>query len=193
MRRYVFGTALMVSLLACGLGLWAQEQGAAGSQAGPPPAPPDLLADAPRKVTIPGLAPRNELADTVHLVLGIATVVTGGLTGLTAPDDDGGGGFSLHHALGWTTAGLAAGTLASGAWAHWGDLDVSMGFSPPNVHALLGIAGGLLMIAAPIVAPAGGGDGGGELHAALGAGGGLLMVIAIIVPLVLKPAPAPAP
>lgn len=112
------------------------------------------------------------------------------LTGLATPEH---AGDNVCHALGWTTAGLAAGTLASGAWARWGDVGVSMGFTPDNAHALLGIAGGVLMIAAPLLAPAGRGEGGeegGELHAALGAGGELLMGIAIAVPIVFRPAPA---
>jgi hypothetical protein len=147
-----------------------------------------LLGDEPGKVTIPGLSPRNQFADTTHLVLGVATVIVGGVTGMVSPEE---GSSSLHHALGWTAAGLAAGTLLSGAWAHHDDVGFSMGLSSSNIHAVLGIVGGLLMIAAPLTAPAGGeGDDGGGVHAVLGISGDLLMAIAIAVPLVFHPSPA---
>ncbi len=149
------------------------------------------LQSAPPKVTIPGLAPRNRFADAVHLILGLATVVAGGLTGVLNPET---AGYNLHHALGWTSAGLAAGALASGLWAHAGDVGPRMGFSAANVHALLGIVGGLMMIAAPITAPAGrgGGEDEGGIHAALGIGGELLMGAAIAWPIVFRHGPAPA-
>lgn len=141
------------------------------------------------KVTIPGLAPRNHFADAVHLVLGLATVVAGGLTGILNPET---AGYDVHHTLGWTSAGLAAGTLASGLWAHAGDIGPQRGFSAANVHALLGIVGGLMMIAAPITAPAGGGgEDEGGIHAALGVGGELLMGAAIAWPIVFRHGPAP--
>ncbi len=148
-----------------------------------------LLTDEPKKVIIPGLSPRNQFADTAHLVLGMATVLVGGATALLSPED---ASFGLHHALGWSAAGLAAGTLLTGAWAHLGDVGVSMGLDTSNIHALVGIAGGLLMIAAALTAPnspGGEGDGEGGLHAALGAGGELLMIVAIAVPIAFRPAP----
>ncbi len=143
-------------------------------------------------VTIPGIAARNKLADTAHWLLGAATVVAGGVTGLLGSEagDDGeggggGGGGSLHHTFGYVTAGLAAATLLSGLWAHHGDVGVSDGLSAANVHALLGITGGLMIVATPFVADAGGGgDDGGGGHAALGMGGELLMGIAVVWPLV---------
>jgi hypothetical protein len=139
-------------------------------------------------VTIPGIAPRNVFADRLHWVLGLAAVVAGGVTGLVGgegedgeEDDDGGyGGGSLHHTMGYVSAGLAAATLATGYWAHRGDVGPSDGLSPANVHALLGIAGGLMMAITPLVAD----FGGGEAHAALGIGGELLMGIAVVWPLV---------
>ncbi len=157
---------------------------------------PELGAPVSRmdSVTIPGIAARNKFADTVHWLLGLATVVAGGVTGALGAEagDDGegdggseGGGGSLHHTMGYATAGLAAATLLSGLWAHHGDIGPADGFSAANVHALLGIAGGLMMVATPFVADAGGGgeDGGGG-HAALGMGGELLMGIAVVWPLV---------
>ena len=130
-------------------------------------------------VTIPGLEPRNVFADRLHWVLGLATVLAGGITGLMGEegeDDEG----SAHHVMGYVSAGLAAATLATGFWAHHGDVGPSDGLSPANVHALLGIAGGIMMAATPFVAD----FGGGEAHAALGIGGGLLMGIAVVWPLV---------
>jgi hypothetical protein len=148
-----------------------------------------LLAGEPGKITVPGLSPRNQFADIVHLALGVATVVVGGVTGLATPET---AGYDLHHWLGWTAAGLAAGTLLSGAWAHHDDVGITMGLNSSNIHAVLGIVGGLLMIAAPLTAPGGGGgegDDGGGIHAVLGAGGEILMGIAIVVPLAFHPSP----
>jgi len=183
MRRHFL--AMLVAGVACVCAV------SAGAQTALPPSDVLLLSSSTGKVTVPGLAPRNQIADASHIVFGVATLVAGALTGFLTPER---AGYDVHHALGWASAGLAAGTLLTGAWAHLGDLDVSSGLNPPNVHALLGITGGLLMIAAPISAPAGrggeGGDDGGELHAALGAGGELLMGIAIVVPLVFRPSAA---
>jgi hypothetical protein len=178
---------LVACFLACGMSIHGEPTVPAELVALPDPV---LLAQSAGKISVPGLAPRNQFADDVHLVLGVATVVVGGLTGLASPED---AGYTLHHTLGWSTAGLAAATLLTGAWAHSGDVGIAMGLNPSNAHALLGIAGGLMMIAAPLTAPAGrGGEGEGEggLHAALGAGGELLMVVAIALPIVFRPAPA---
>ncbi|HUX11463.1 MAG TPA: hypothetical protein VMW87_00470 [Spirochaetia bacterium] len=144
------------------------------------------LSNRPGMVTIPGLSPRNRFADVVHVVLGVATVVAGALTGIFRPEV---AGYDVHHALGWTSGGLAAASLLSGLWAHAGDVGVSRGLSSANVHATLGIAGGLMMFAAPIVAPTGprGGEGDdGGIHAALGAGGELFMGAAILWPIVFR-------
>ncbi|WP_455381534.1 hypothetical protein [Salinispira pacifica] len=147
------------------------------------------LQDAPKRVTIPGLAGRNRFADAVHLIFGLATVTAGGLTGLLNPET---AGYSVHHALGWTSGALAAGSLLTGLWAHLGDVGPRYGLSAANIHALLGIVGGLLMIAAPITAPAGGsGEDEGGIHALLGVGGELLMGVSIAWPILFRQAPAP--
>jgi hypothetical protein len=156
-----------------------------------PPPVQSLATQADRmdSVVLPGLEPRNKFADTTHWLLGVATLIAGGATGLTAgegeDEGDGGGSGSLHHTLGYTTAGLAAATLLTGLWAHWGDVGVADGPSPQNIHALLAITGGLMMVATPFVADmGGGGDDAGSGHAVLGATGGVLMTIAVIWPLV---------
>jgi hypothetical protein len=163
-------------------------------EAGFVPPPSQSLAtraDRMDSVVLPGLEPRNKFADTVHWLLGVATLVAGGATGLTAGEGedegggDGGGSGSLHHTLGYTTAGLAAATLLTGLWAHLGDIGVADGPSPQNIHALFGITGGLLMVATPFVADRGGdGDDAGSGHAVLGMTGELLMGIAVVWPLV---------
>jgi len=137
-------------------------------------------------VTLPGISPRSAFADNLHWLLGVATVVAGGVTGVMGmAQEEGGGSASIHHALGYTTAGLAAATLVTGFWAHHGDVGVSDGFSTPNVHALFAIAGGVLLIVTPFVADAGGGgeDDGGAGHAALGIAGEVLLGVAVIWPL----------
>ncbi len=153
---------------------------------GPVYSAPERRTAAP--VVIPGISQRNLFADRLHWVLGVATVLAGGVTGMLGGegeddgggDDGDGGGGSLHHTMGYVSAGLAAATLATGFWAHHGDVGPSDGFSPANIHALLGIAGGLMMVATPFAADFGGVD----AHAALGIGGELLMGIAVVWPLV---------
>jgi len=135
-------------------------------------AAPFPLADGNGMVSVPGLAPRDRTADLLHRIFGVAAVVAGGLTGILNPEV---ASYDVHHTLGWTSAALSGVTLATGFWAHHTDVGLSRGMSPANVHALLGIIGGVMMVAAPITASAGGGEEGGELHAALGAGGELLM------------------
>ena len=153
-------------------------------RAGPLHGPDAAFGPLAGSVTVPGLSARNRTADTVHMILGWATVIAGGLTGILNPEV---AGYDVHHVMGWTSAGLAAATLAAGAWAHHGDVGPANGLGTRNVHALLGITGGLMMMAAPLAATGSGsasGEDEGELHAALGEGGELLMGVAIAWPLV---------
>jgi len=80
---------------------------------------------------------------------------------------------SAHAKLGRAAATLAAATAMSGLLTHWDDFHLEDGWSDPdNLHALLGTAGALAMLAAVNQAPAGG-------HAGVGMAGGVGMAIAI--------------
>lgn len=78
-----------------------------------------------------------------------------------------------HRTLGRAAAGMAAATVVSGLLFHWNDVHVADGLSDPdNLHALLGTAGALLMLAAVSAAP-------DEGHVGEGILGGLVMGAAI--------------
>jgi len=113
---------------------------------------------------------QNETLNTIHLGLGIATVTSGLLTGIfngTWVD------VRVHRTLAYTSAGLAFSTMVFGILAHWGEVGTNAPLGDPkNIHAILGAAGGLMLMAAPFVAPA-------PAHEFLGVGGELLMGVAV--------------
>ncbi len=93
-----------------------------------------------------------------HKYLGMSTIIAAVATAMTAPGEgcehncpppsqqpprDRNG---PHAHLARATVALAAATIATGILAHWDDIDVRNGITDPdNLHALLGIAGALLM------------------------------------------------
>lgn len=93
-----------------------------------------------------------------HKYLGISTIVAAMATAMSAPGEgceancpppsqqpprDRNG---THAKLARATVALAAATIATGVLAHWDDIDLGAGITDPdNVHALLGIAGAVLM------------------------------------------------
>lgn len=78
-----------------------------------------------------------------------------------------------HQTLGRAAAAMAAATVVSGLMFHWNDVHIADGLTDPdNLHALLGTAGALLMLAAVSTAPAGG-------HAGEGILGGVAMGAAV--------------
>ncbi|MDO8262934.1 MAG: hypothetical protein Q7T21_06890 [Gallionella sp.] len=80
---------------------------------------------------------------------------------------------SNHAKLGRAAATLAAATVTTGLLAHWDDFHLEDGWTDPdNMHALLGTAGALAMLAAVSQAPGGG-------HAGVGMAGGVAMGVAI--------------
>lgn len=80
---------------------------------------------------------------------------------------------SAHAKLGRAAAAFAAATVTTGLLAHWDDFHLEDGFTDPdNLHALLGTAGALAMLAAINQAPA-------EQHAGMGMAGGVAMAVAI--------------
>ena len=109
---------------------------------------PPVLADP--VVDAPTAFQRDPVLGGIHFALGWATVATGVATGIFDPQR---AGLQTHETLAWTSAGLAAVTMAFGLVAHYGEIGPDSGWSPNNVHALLGAAGGTLMMVAPFVAP----------------------------------------
>lgn len=113
---------------------------------------------------------RNPVLSAVHLGLGYATVAAGFATGIFNPgvvEDD------VHASLGYAAAALAATTMAFGALAHYGEVGPAFKLSSKNVHALLGIAGGTMMMIAPFLAPS-------DAHKAAGMAGLALMGVSVV-------------
>ncbi|MBB6479373.1 hypothetical protein [Spirochaeta isovalerica] len=107
---------------------------------------------------------------TVHNILGYSTVALGLLTGVLNPEVV---GESLHQALGYTSAGMAAATIGFGFISHIKDIDMSSGLNSNSIHMILGLAGGTMMMIAPFVAP-------GDAHKALGELGAATMGLSIV-------------
>ena len=87
-----------------------------------------------------------QLLSTAHDILGYSAVLIGLTAGLLTPDllDD-----DVHEALGYTASAAAAMSIGIG-FLNYGDrLNTGNGlFTIDNIHILLGITGGVLMIAA---------------------------------------------
>jgi hypothetical protein len=117
----------------------------------------------------PAAFERNPVLSGIHLGLGWATVAAGLATGILNPEVV---GEDVHAALGISSAALAASTMLFGFIAHYGEVGPKFKLSANNVHALLGAAGGIMMMIAPFVAPT-------DAHKVLGEGGALLMGVSI--------------
>lgn len=116
-----------------------------------------------------GTFQRNSVLSAIHLGLGYATVAAGFATGLFNPEV---AGEDLHKTLGYTSAALAGATMVFGFLAHYGEVGPGFKWSSNNVHALLGIAGGSMMMIAPFLAPR-------DSHKYVGATGALLMGVSV--------------
>lgn len=93
-----------------------------------------------------------------HKYLGISTIIAAGLTAVSAPGEGCEANCpppsqqpprqrnGTHAKLARATVALAAATIATGILAHWDDIHLENGITDPdNAHALLGIAGAVLM------------------------------------------------
>ena len=107
---------------------------------------------------------------TIHKVLGYTTLATGLLEGIPSP---GVAGEGVHRTLGYSSAALAAATMGFGYLAYRNDIDMSSGFSSNNVHMILGIAGGTMMMIAPFLAP-------GGAHKVIGEMGAVTMGLSVV-------------
>lgn len=92
-----------------------------------------------------------------HKYLGLGTIVAAALTAATAPEDGCENNCTAqtqqprqrngtHAKLARATVAMATATVITGILAHWDDISLADGFTDPdNLHALLGIAGALVM------------------------------------------------
>ncbi len=115
--------------------------------------------------------------DSVHKVLGIATVGSAALTAILRPQYEGETveGFALHRNLAYVTAGLAGATILTGVWLHWDDVGLEYSATDyDNLHAILATVGGGMMIAAAVI------GNNSMAHSTLGIGGAALMGSAIV-------------
>jgi hypothetical protein len=104
-----------------------------------------------------------------HSTLGWITVATALATGILNPEV---AGRSTHEALGYTSAGLAAATLTTGFIAHHDKVGTGNKNKSNNIHAILGIVGGSMMVLTPFFAPE-------EAHQVLGEAGALTMAVSV--------------
>ena len=157
-------------LLILGLAVFAgaQESGTAGTAAKDPLTFSLTPLQAPAGSSVSGLELRSPLSD-LHAGLGFATVAVGLATGLLNPET---AGRNVHETLGYTSAGMAAATMLFGFLAHYRDIDSGSGLNSNNIHVLLGIAGGTMMIITPFLAPS-------DTHKALGELGALTMGLSV--------------
>jgi len=109
-------------------------------------------------------------SSTVHKVLGYTTVAMGLLTGILNPEVV---GEDLHQYMGYSAAVLAGATMTAGFISHYQDIGISSGFSSNNIHTILGIAGGTMMMITPFLAPS-------DAHQTVGELGVLTMGISIL-------------
>ena len=82
-------------------------------------------------------------------------------------------GKDVHATLGITSAALAASTMLFGFIAHYGEVGPKFKLSANNVHALIGAAGGVMMMVAPFLAPS-------DAHQVVGEAGALLMGASVV-------------
>lgn len=104
--------------------------------------------------------------NNVHKYLGLASLGAAAIT-MISPKKEGG----PHEFFADASAALGGAAVATGAYAHWGDLDFTWQ-DPDTKHALFGLLGTLGFA----VAVAQGGEGG---HAGAGALGAISMITAI--------------
>ncbi len=130
----------------------------------------DFGTEDPAIVDSPQAFRRNGFMSALHLGVGWAAVATGLATGIFNPEVV---GEDVHATLGITAAALSASAMALGIVAHHGEVGPKFRLSANNVHALVGAAGGVMMMIAPFLAPS-------EAHQAFGEGGALLMGASVV-------------
>jgi hypothetical protein len=120
-----------------------------------------------------------------HKYLGLGTIVAAALTAVTAPEgceqnctaNTPRERNGTHAKLARATVAMATATVITGVLAHWDDISLADGFTDPdNLHALLGIAGALVMAKAVNKSA---GSATPVSHAAMAELGALSMVAAI--------------
>ena len=119
-------------------------------------------------VNDPPVVKQNPILGMAHRNLGLLTVATGIAAGILNPKIASRG---VHEALGYTSAGLAAATMTLGAIAHHDKIGANKN-SSNNIHAILGILGGSMMVITPFIAPK-------EAHKVLGGAATATLAVAV--------------
>lgn len=104
----------------------------------------------------------QEVVSVLHNTFGYTSLGFALATGLLNPELVPAIPTAMHASFGYTAAGFAAGALATGAIVHANALNPESAEDPIDfVHAMLGVGGGALIVAAPFLAP-------GDVHELIG-------------------------
>ena len=124
-------------------------------------------------------------ANKFHKYMGIGAVIMGGVTALSAPDNENEGTIDkqntntdFHETSAYIATSMAVLATASGFLFHFDDLSLTNGITDiDNLHMALGLLGTIGYIRAVATSPDDGGDGGS--HSTAGILGGASMLLAI--------------
>lgn len=107
----------------------------------------------------------------LHRYLGYGTLILAGVTAVSGSESD------LHCGAAYAATGTAAATCATGFMKYHRRWNLSKGlFHDDNAHIMLGVIGGIGMVASVITAD----SDSGPSHAGVGAAGGALMAVSVI-------------
>lgn len=107
----------------------------------------------------------------LHRYLGYGTLILAGVTAVSGSESD------LHCGAAYAATGTAAATCVTGFMKYHRRWNLSKGlFHDDNAHIMLGVIGGIGMVASVITADSDSGPG----HAGVGAAGGALMAVSVI-------------
>lgn len=107
----------------------------------------------------------------MHRYLGYGTLVLAGVTAVSGSESD------LHCGAAYAATGTAVATCVTGFMKYHRRWNLSKGlFHDDNAHIMLGVIGGIGMVASVIAADSDSGPG----HAGVGAAGGALMAVSVI-------------
>jgi len=107
----------------------------------------------------------------MHRYLGYGTLILAGVTAVSGSESD------LHCGAAYAATGTAVATCVTGFMKYHRRWNLSKGlFHDDNAHIMLGVIGGIGMVASVITADSDSGPG----HAGIGAAGGALMAVSVI-------------
>lgn len=107
----------------------------------------------------------------MHRYLGYGTLILAGVTAVSGSESD------LHCGAAYAATGTAVATCVTGFMKYHRRWNLSKGlFHDDNAHIMLGVIGGIGMVASVITADSDSGPG----HAGVGVAGGALMAVSVI-------------